>query len=110
MSIVSCLQTTTTVSWRKSNGGRVSKTPEVLQMAGDMDFGDGGSGLVAENSTVLLIVGFVLGVVTVAVIVGLVQYYYCTRKSNALRTVGYHSEWGGTGRWVTLLSGFYLYL
>lgn len=63
--------------------------------------GGGGTGFLTDNNTVLLVVGFVLGLVTVAIVAGFLQYYYCSRKANASRRSNAQSElaWGsGTGK------------
>lgn len=38
------------------------------------------SGLLGDSSTILLVLGFALGIVTVGVMIGFVQYYYCRRR------------------------------
>lgn len=73
----------------------ISATPAVLKMASDLEPRSGR--LLTDNSTILLVVGFVLGLVTVAIVVGFVQYYYCNRK-NANRQSFSQSDFGwGTG-------------
>lgn len=73
-------------------------------MASDLESRSGR--LLTDNSTILLVVGFVLGLVTVAIVVGFVQYYYCNKK-NANRQNVAQSEFGwGTGMRNKLLVSF----
>lgn len=48
--------------------------------------------ILANNTTVLLILGFALGLVTVAIVVGFLQYYYCQKKTTASNVSPARSE------------------